>query len=1308
MQADFPSKLRELQQIKEDACNPLDDVFDILEVGCNGGLEVTARSIPDRCCDRKLTKQLSKLPNGLPPIFPSKHEFDLEEYLIHPEKLPIHNFYESQRFWPRTQKPESLFNTTFSPVLTDLKVKRDPKTGKLTGYHEVAVSNAEYTGRNSTSLLRRPEPQTSDVRGNSTNIPFKPGGFDEPDAVKKVNTSDFSANLDFEKDLLDLPPGFTQKVSFKSQDSTDSGPAPSVVSLADILSGKIDVDDDAFGEDDEEPATEDDAETTSNDKNQEADVHSTVELKKSESLENLLPKDENKVDKKAEMKESVNGPVDEDWAVIVTDPVEDFHTRVPNMARTYPFDLDTFQKQAVVHLENKECVFVAAHTSAGKTVVAEYAIALAEKHLTKTIYTSPIKALSNQKFRDFKQDEDIGSVGLITGDIQINPDANCLVMTTEILRSMLYRGSRLIRDTEWVIFDEVHYVNDAERGVVWEEVLIMLPEHVGIVMLSATVPNTKEFAGWVGRIKKKKIYVISTLKRPVPLEYFLYTGNSSKTADEMFPIVDSKGKFLPAGHKRAVEAKNKRSKAKDNFGAKGTRQNANPNEERNVWISIIRKLEKGQSKKDQGEKDSGLPVVAFTFSRKRCNDYADKLSNLDLTSSKEKHYIHIFFQKGISRLKDQDRKLPQVTKMQELLTRGFAVHHSGILPILKEIIEMLFQDGHVKVLFATETFAMGVNMPAKTVIFDSIRKHDGVKFRDLLPGEFIQMSGRAGRRGKDKTGTVIILCKADVPEISDIQTMMMGKATLLESKFRLTYSMILNLLRADNLSVEDMMKRSFAEFHLLKQAPERERMISKLNEELEQGEELDCERCQDDVEDYYNNWKELTKLSKALQLAMVSFASGQKLLTSGRIIIIRNKQFLTRYGMILNKKSQFSHLDSTRGKTSYTVLLPCDESEIIWDEGQTEMLEDDSEVTVAPYTDSNEVYCPQRPCTHTIIEIREKEIIVITDQAMGDLNSEAIINDFNKRKQLRFRNDLPGKSISLATEELLQLSEAYPQGLPMIDLSIKDLSVRDQITRQKVLKSKIRNFSCVLCANFEEHFKKYGERKTLKDEIASLEGKSSIEMLTLIPEYRQRVEVLVKLRYLKKNEEVEIKEPGKLNENIVVEMKGRVACEISVHEVLLSHLLYEHFFQRFEPPEVVALLSCFVFQQKKCEVEPTLTERLKQGKEEILKNAEHIARTERSCDMDTTVEDFKEQFKFGLVQVVYEWARGMPFNEITDLTDVQEGIIVRCIQRLNDLCCDVKNASRCLGVKEVELQMEQASNLLKRDIVFAASLYTEE
>lgn len=200
-------------------------------------------------------------------------------------------------------------------------------------------------------------------------------------------------------------------------------------------------------------------------------------------------------------------------------PLENFDEILPeeNRAIQYPFELDIFQKRAIYRLEHGDCVFVSAHTSAGKTVVAEYAIALSFKHMTKTIFTAPIKALSNQKFKDFKKKFE--DVGITTGDVSINRDATCVIMTTEILRDILYKDIEYLKDVEWVIFDEVHYINDPERGSVWEEVIVKLPDHIGLIMLSATFSNYFEFADWVGRTKNKKVYVQQTLMRPVPLEH---------------------------------------------------------------------------------------------------------------------------------------------------------------------------------------------------------------------------------------------------------------------------------------------------------------------------------------------------------------------------------------------------------------------------------------------------------------------------------------------------------------------------------------------------------------------------------------------------------------------------------------------------------------------------------------------------------------------------------------------------------------------------------------------------------------------
>ncbi|RKP10233.1 P-loop containing nucleoside triphosphate hydrolase protein, partial [Thamnocephalis sphaerospora] len=584
-----------------------------------------------------------------------------------------------------------------------------------------------------------------------------------------------------------------------------------------------------------------------------------------------------------------------DWAHVVNAHAvpADFDEVVPELAREFPFELDTFQKQAVYHLERGESVFVAAHTSAGKTVVAEYAIALAAKHMTRAIYTSPIKALSNQKFRDFRGTFE--DVGILTGDVQIDPEASCLIMTTEILRSMLYRGADLIRDVEFVIFDEVHYVNDTERGVVWEEVIIMLPAHVTLILLSATVPNTREFADWVGRTKKQDIYVISTLKRPVPLEHFVWAGN------DVHRIVDEKRTFLSLGLADCGVAKSARARRTGaarwknaNDAAKGIQRNDKPaarggrggsagNVDRNLWIHLVGFLRKKQL----------LPSVIFTFSKRKCEEYASALTNLDLCTSTEKSEIHVFIERSTMRLRgklDQrtDKELPQVLRMRELLARGIAVHHGGLLPIIKEMVEILFARGLVKVLFATETFAMGVNMPARTVVFSGIRKHDGKSFRDLLPGEYTQMSGRAGRRGLDKTGKVIIATAGDIPDTVTLNQMILGTPMKLESQFRLTYNMILNLLRVEALKVEEMIKYSFSENANQRQMPERQRLFAESEKDLHALSKLDCTICLSDIYDYYDVCSRVITLGYALQDRIIFSSAGAKALAAGRVVIINN------------------------------------------------------------------------------------------------------------------------------------------------------------------------------------------------------------------------------------------------------------------------------------------------------------------------------------------------------------------------------------------------------------------------------------
>ena len=1134
------------------------------------------------------------------------------------------------------------------------------------------------------SLSRAPGPPDEVTTGSTTNYPFWPGGFDLPELPSDFDISDVAKkcleDIEDPSKHLTCPPGFDHGLVFTlpEEKTTKSSSEKDIINLASLItSTKLD-DDLGIWTKVNQPNTYQDTEKQEN-----GDNENKENLQSSEENENIdelvfTPNDSGVILNISQAKSSKKGPSKTEWAeeIDISQPVLDFHQQVPQMAFTWPFELDTFQKQAVIRLEKNESVFVAAHTSAGKTVVAEYAVALSQHHMTRTIYTSPIKALSNQKFRDFK--DTFNDVGLVTGDIQINPSATCLIMTTEILRSMLYNGSDIIRDLEYVIFDEVHYINDSERGVVWEEVLILLPDHVNIIMLSATVPNTMEFADWVGRTKKKKIYVISTLKRPVPLEHYLYTGNSGKTRDERFLLQDANGRFLTDGHKKAEAAKKAReNKGKAQFGAKGVKDRVGPMQEKNILITLV----------DHLKRQDKMPTVLFTLSRNRCDQNASLLTSVDLTTTMEKSDIMHFINKCMQRLKGSDRKLPQVMQLIELLKRGIGIHHSGILPILKEVVELLFQKGWVKLLFATETFAMGINMPARTVVFDNIKKHDGTQFRTLLPAEYIQMAGRAGRRGLDSTGTVIILCKNEIYEMADLHGMMQGKPMQLESKFRLTYSMILNLLRVEQLRVEDMMKRSFSESVSYKKQAVYKQRVSELKDEIQNlpnntgtfGEELTL---------YYQMASEFISIKDSIWTLLLSHPTAIKILSAGRLLLINHDNKINDIGILLG-------VDKSTIKTYTVLVLEGEELPKNEDSANNAFLRFLSLASTDVGTLRSITNCLS--LKHSIIEINDESIMEITNKTLK-IDADKIMNDIKKRQIPRFRDDPPSASTQNALQELKRYFEELsrqnnftPDVINWIsDFRIQDMDLIQKLQKLQSLRAQLLSLPCSSLTDFSSQLKPVYHRQKLEDELKDTEYLLSEGSLKFLPDYHQRVDVLNRLGYI--------------DDNKRVKLKGRVACEMGSQELMITELVFDNLLTDRPASEIAALLSCMVFQQKNCS-EPELTDSLKKGVEEIKKGANMIGNMQKECGMKES--EYVDQFHFGLVQVVYEWARGMPFAQITQLTDVQEGVIVRTIQRLDETLRDVKDAARVIGDPILYQKMDEASTIIKRDIVFAASLYTQ-
>lgn len=429
--------------------------------------------------------------------------------------------------------------------------------------------------------------------------------------------------------------------------------------------------------------------------------------------------------------------------------------------------LDRFQEDAIAAINRDNSVIVTAPTGAGKTVIAEYAVEKCIQENRRVIYTAPIKALSNQKYRDFYAEYG-DKIGIVTGDVVLNPYAQVLLMTTEIFRNTIFDNIERLDDVSYVIFDEIHYINDIARGTVWEESLIFAPQHIKFVCLSATIPNIAHFAEWMQSVREIDIEVVEELNRPVPLEHYLYYTDYGIGTTKHIATVQQKAV-------QAQQTKAWREKKDDKKRALPTDM---------IEARLLPYL----------HRENRLPCLYFCFSRKGCEAnalyYADG-SHPNLLKKSQKAEILAKFDALCAQFDIVEEK--DSAEFRRLVSRGIAYHHAGMLPTLKEVVERLFTSGLIQLLFTTETFAVGINMPACTVVFDSLEKFDGIGFRYLKSREYHQMAGRAGRRGIDTIGYVYAQIQPLYADADEIRKVVADKIEPIESQFNLSYSSILNL-----------------------------------------------------------------------------------------------------------------------------------------------------------------------------------------------------------------------------------------------------------------------------------------------------------------------------------------------------------------------------------------------------------------------------------------------------------------------------------------------------------------------------------
>ncbi|CAG9326340.1 unnamed protein product [Blepharisma stoltei] len=920
-------------------------------------------------------------------------------------------------------------------------------------------------------------------------------------------------------------------------------------------------------------------------------------------------------------------------------PVDYHQVEVPNQppAKIYPFTLDSFQQCSIKCIEKNESVLVAAHTSAGKTAIAEYAIALALKNHQRVIYTSPIKALSNQKYREFN--DEFKDVGLMTGDVTINESASCLVMTTEILRSMLYKGSEVVREMAWVIFDEIHYMRDKERGVVWEETIIMLPEAVKLVFLSATIPNAIEFAEWICKLKKQPCHVVYTEYRPTPLQHYIFPAGG----EGLYLVVDETGKFNDKNFKKAIATltdTQENYKINKKVGTSGSSE----------VVKIVQVIM---------ERDM-QPAIVFSFSKKDCEAHAKSLNKFDFTSEDEKNLIQQIFDNAIDTLAEEDKELSMIGNILPLLKKGIGIHHGGLLPIIKEVTEILFQEGLVKCLFSTETFSMGLNMPARTVVFTNVRKFDGDNFRWISGGEYIQMSGRAGRRGIDDKGICILMLDQKMePDIA--KGMVKGHMDPLNSSFHLSYNMLLNLIRIEDSQPEYMIRKSFHQFQNDRASP----TIRKKRKELQEKLESIYIENEHELDEYSNIETAKQAIKQKMKTYMQQPEKLLRFITPGRLVYVVDPSGIHwGWGVVVN---------FTKKKVDKRKLKDVNEDvpvKIV--------------VDVVLYVNMMDKPIPLNDVN---AEGGEAHVIPMYLECIEDASTIRLYLPSDIKSKDGLRN-----VFASIREVFRRFNGEIPMLNPVEDMEINDPEFISCLDKIKELNSLEKGLAVVNSPQFTELKSKYEEKKKLKQAISLLNKQlKASKTMILKDDWKAMRRVLRRLGFISENH---------------VELKGRVACEISTSdELLTTELMLSGVFRDLPVDVMVALLSCLVHEENSPETKIPAIPELASAYQLLTSTAKRFADVFVQSKLNIDQEAYVNSYKPSLMEAVYAWAHGSKFSEICTLTDTYEGTIIRCIRRLHELLRQLEDAAKSIQSHDLAQKFTEGTRLITRGIVFAASLY---
>ena len=1047
----------------------------------------------------------------------------------------------------------------------------------------------------------------------------------------------------------------------------------------------------------------------------------------------------------------------QNWAIDDDLDISSF-SKIENPPITFPFELDEFQKRSILRLENHENVLVCAHTSSGKTVVAEYGIALGKMHSKRVLYTSPIKALSNQKYREFKKK--FGDVGILTGDVSINPEAQCLIMTTEILQSSLYKNSELLNQVEWVVFDEVHYINDNERGHVWEEILILLPRGIGIIMLSATVPNYMEFAQWVGDIKETKVYVQNTLKRIVPLRHILYIDqNNCFTVKEKdivnksniqlaFNIFNKKSKGNPNKWNKNKEYEFKENiiyfdkfknlkKEKGNWRRKDYNNYNKKQNERSNNIRITKMHYKIEEIVDYLDSKDLCPAVIFVFSIKRITEFAKMLSLKNLVPKGQQNEIIRFYNKVVDSMPKEDRNIPQVKELQEILPSGIGVHHAGLLPILKEAIEVLYSRGLIKILFATTSFSIGLNMPTRTVVFTDIYKFNDSNKEILSSSEYLQMCGRAGRRGIDNIGNVYILLieLTNKNEEEEFTNMLEGKGTEVVSKFRICYRTLLSFFSRNIKDMNEFFRESFLESNMTQKIPEKVAQIEVLKSQQKKLGKMDCindfdiqnkNKLNNDIINNKGININIDKINnKKVNLDIENFPIAEYSKNLNRFKKLSNEIFTNEKiydklynhpGRILKVRSEIQYNKKKKQKINeidegiFVILIEAykepDYFGTLWCLGFGGMIHKNnkkkiynSDLATKKGSFGNYKFFYKEYKPEDVIDAYEYPFEIKLKPKKNDAFWLKDKNDYyylidintlkNSLKHLLNLSNFLNKDLNLKQKK----TNISFSSMNFKDI-VKDIDFLEKVEeRQKILEES-RNNVCLKCPHFIEHLNQFQKYQETSERINNLIGELNPENLEHYKEFKTRQNILQDLKYV--------------NEDNSLTLKGKAAREIGTTDCLLiTELLTSDILYSLSDENVIGFISGFASNKNEIELnDPNISREFSAAVKKFSDIYEKISELEKSYDFEENKYNRRMTFEFSLA--MKNWMAGKEFLDILNLTELEEGKLYNLIMRIFLMLEEISNFYSMLGNVEQSKRFLEIKAKLMRGIMSMQSLYLQD